>query len=232
MPTVIGLDTATDDTAVAAIRDGAVVFSCSVRPTDGGRPAHATRLLSELEQAADAAGGWESVGRIAVGVGPGSFTGLRIGIATAKALRQALRVELAGVGTLAALARGAAAGDDRQRLATVDARRGELFAALYEVGGEPIWEPLVTAPEELAKRIAQLPDPPLAVGSGALRFRDELQKSGAEIPGDSDPSHRVAAREVCEIGALGAAPDPERVAPIYLRPPDAERWRERDSRDN
>jgi tRNA threonylcarbamoyladenosine biosynthesis protein TsaB len=232
MPSVIGLDTATDDTAVAAMRDGEVVFSCSVGPTDGGRPAHATRLLSELEEAAAAAGGWESVGRIAVGVGPGSFTGLRIGIATAKALAGALEAELAGVGTLAALARGVAPAAGQQRLAALDARRGELFAGLYDSGGTEIWEPFVAGPGELAKRIAQLPDPPLAVGSGALRFRDELQKSGAEIPSDSDPSHRIAAREVCEIGMLGAASDPERVAPIYLRPPDAERWRERDSGDN
>jgi tRNA threonylcarbamoyladenosine biosynthesis protein TsaB len=230
MPTVIGFDTATDDTAVAALSDGEVVFSRSVEPA-GGRPAHATSLLPELERAAAAAGGWEAVGRIAVGVGPGSFTGLRIGIATARALGQALRVELAAVGTLAALARGAG-GSGRQRLAAIDARRGQLFAALYEDGGKPIWEPFVAAPGELAARIAQLPDSPLAVGSGALRFRDELQESGAEIPGDSDPAHRLAAREVCEIGALGAASDPEDITPIYLRPPDAERWRERDSRDN
>jgi tRNA threonylcarbamoyladenosine biosynthesis protein TsaB len=232
MPSVIGLDTATDDTAVAAMRDGEVVYSCSVGPTDGGRPAHATSLLAELEEAAGAAGGWESVGRIAVGLGPGSFTGLRIGIATAKALAWALEAELAGVGTLAALARGAAPAAGQQRLAALDARRGELFAGLYDVGGKQIWEPFVAGPGELAKRISQLPDPPLAVGSGALGFRDELQESGAEIPNDSDPSHRIAAREVCAIGALGAASSPEAVAPIYLRPPDAERWRERDSTDN
>jgi tRNA threonylcarbamoyladenosine biosynthesis protein TsaB len=232
MRAVIGFDTATDDTAVAAMRDGEVLFSCSVEPSGDGRPAHATRLLAELEQAAAAVGGWESVGRIAVGIGPGSFTGLRIGISTAKALTRALDVELAGVGTLAALARGAASGTGQQRLAALDARRGELFVALYDAGGKEIWEPFVAAPGELAKRIAQLPETALAVGSGALRFRDELQESGAEIPNDSDQSHRIAAREVCAVGALGTVSDPEGVAPIYLRPPDAERWRERDSTEN
>jgi tRNA threonylcarbamoyladenosine biosynthesis protein TsaB len=233
MATVIGFDTATDDTVVAAVSDGEVVFSRSVGMAGNGRPAHASRLLVEVEAAAAAAGGWGSVGRIAVGVGPGSFTGLRIGVATAKALVQALGIELAPVGTLASLARGAAGLAGGQPLvAALDARRGELFAALYDESGQPVSEPFVAAPGVLADRISQLPESPLAVGSGALRFRDELQESGAEIPGDSDPAHRLAAREVCEIGALGAASDPEDITPIYLRPPDAERWRERDSRDN
>jgi tRNA threonylcarbamoyladenosine biosynthesis protein TsaB len=233
MSVVIGFDTATDDTAVAAVRDGQLLFAASVGPGDDGRPAHATRLLAEVEEAAGAAGGWDSVVRIAVGVGPGSFTGLRIGVATAKALAQSLGIELVGVGTLAALARGAASGaGERPLLAALDARRGELFAALYDAGGEEIWEPFVVAPGELAERLARLSDPPLAAGSGALRFRDELQESGAEVLGDSAPSHRIAAREICAIGGLISASGPEGVAPIYLRPPDAERWRERDSTDN
>jgi tRNA threonylcarbamoyladenosine biosynthesis protein TsaB len=233
MPVVVGFDTATDDTAVAAVRDGELLFAASSGPGGDGRPAHATRLLVEVEDAAAAAGGWGSVGRIAVGVGPGSFTGLRIGVATAKALAQSLGIELTGVGTLAALARGAASvAGGRPLLAALDARRGELFAALYGAGGEEIWEPFVVAPGELAERLAQLSDPPLAAGSGALRFRDELQESGAEVLGDSDPSNRIAAREICAIGGQISASDPGSVAPIYLRPPDAERWRERDSTDN
>lgn len=233
MPAVIGFDTATDDTAVAAIRDGDLVFSRSVERPEDGRPAHATRLLAEVEEAATAAGGWESVERIAVGVGPGSFTGLRIGVATARALAQARGIELAGVGTLAALARGAASGaNGRPLLAVLDARRGEVFAALYDASGGQVWEPSVTGPGELAKRISQLTGPPLAVGSGALRFRDELETGGAEIPGEANPSHRIAALEVCAIGAGVAASNPEDVTPIYLRPPDAERWRERDSTEN
>jgi len=226
---VIGFDTATDDTAVAAMRDGELLFSRSVERSGDGRPMHATRLLAEVEEAADAAGGWKSVGRIAVGVGPGSFTGLRIGIATAKGLAQGLGVEVVSVGTLAALARGAAAGATGQLLlAVLDARREEVFGALYNSDGGPVWEPFVAGPGEVAERIAGLPDPPLAVGSGALRFRDELQEGGAVVLPDVDPSHRVAAREVCAIGALAAVPGSKDITPIYLRPPDAERWRERD----
>ena len=229
---MLGLDTATDDTAVAVLRDGAVLFSRSAGP-DGGRPQHAARLLPELEEAATAAGGWTAVGRIAVGVGPGSFTGLRIGVSTAKSLAQALEIELAPVGTLAALARGAAGqAGGRNILASLDGRRGELFAALYDAAGEQLWEPSVGKPEPLCERIVQWPEPCLAVGSGALRFRDELLEAGAEVAAESDPGHRVGAEHVCAIGAEAPPASPEQIAPVYLRPPDAERWRERDGTDN
>lgn len=229
---MVGLDTATDDTAVAALREGELVYASSTG-ADSGRPRHATLLLAELEEAAAAAGGWSDVGRIAVGVGPGSFTGLRIGIATARSLAQALQIELAPVGTLEALARGARNGTaGRPLLALLDARRGELFAALFGTAGELAWEPMVSAPEPLCKRISQLPEIPLTVGSGALRFRSELLEAGAEIPAEEDPRHRVAARETCAIGLEAAAVGLEQVAPVYLRPPDAERWRERDGTDN
>jgi tRNA threonylcarbamoyladenosine biosynthesis protein TsaB len=231
MYVILGFDTATEQTVVGALRDGELLFARSLEPATDGRPQHGTRLLAEVEAAAGAAGGWGSVGRIAVGLGPGSFTGLRIGIATARALSQTLDVGLAGVGTLAALAGGAQAGG-RAVLAVLDARRGEVFAALYGDSKEAIWEPFVTDPVQLAQRIAKLPEPPLAAGSGALRFRDELQEGGAEIPGRSDPLHRIDAREICALGALGVASAPEGIAPIYLRPPDAERWRERDSTES
>jgi tRNA threonylcarbamoyladenosine biosynthesis protein TsaB len=233
MRAVIGFDTATDDTVVGAVRDGEVVFSRVVGPRANGRPAHASSLLVEVEEAAAAAGGWEAVGRIAVGIGPGSFTGLRIGVSTAKALVQALGIELAAVSTLASLARGAVGiAVGRPLVAALDARRGELFASVYGGSGQLLAEPFVAAPAELADRVSQLPEAPLAVGSGALRFRDELQERGAEIPGDSHPAHRVAGAEVCALGAAVAVSDPDAVRPIYLRPPDAERWRERDSTES
>ena len=100
------------------------------------------------------------MGRIAVGTGPGSFTGLRIGIATARALAAALGTPAVGVGTLDALALGMreAAGGQRDLLAALDARRGELFAALYGADGSPLREPFLATPGELAEFVSGLSD--------------------------------------------------------------------------
>jgi len=195
-----------------------------------GRPLHATRLLEEIERAAAAAGGWQDVDLLAVGLGPGTFTGLRVGIATARGLGLSLGLPARGVCTLDALAAGIAeAGAEGERLAVLDGWRGEVFAALYAPDGERIWDPAVYRPEELASRVAELAQPPSVAGSGAVRFRHELARDGVRIADDSDPVHRVAARHVCALAAAAAGEEPAGLAPIYLRPPDAERWRERDA---
>jgi tRNA threonylcarbamoyladenosine biosynthesis protein TsaB len=227
---LVGIDTASAGTAVAATRGDEVLYETWIDPAGSNRPLHASQVLPAVERAAGAAGGWPGVGRIAVGTGPGSFTGLRIGIATARALAQALEIPLVGVGSLEALARGMNAGS-RLRLAVFDARRGEVFAALFDLDGTMLWEPLVCPPAELAERIAELPGPLLAAGDGALRFRRELSRAGGvEIPADADPVHRVAARHICAIGAIREPAEPLEIVPTYLRAPDAERWRERDKR--
>lgn len=195
-----------------------------------GSPRHSTALLAEAERAVGAAGGWEAIGRIAVGLGPGSFVGIRIGIATARGLAASTGLPVTGVCTLDALGlalAGRIEGEGRG-LAVLDARRGEIFAALYAGTGERRWEPLVLSPEALAERIAGLPEPVLAAGSGAVRFRHELVSRGAaEIPDDSEPVHRVAARHICALATAQTDGIGNGLEPIYLRPPDAERWRER-----
>jgi tRNA threonylcarbamoyladenosine biosynthesis protein TsaB len=233
VPTIIGCDTATSDVAVAAIRDGESLDERLVGAPPGGRPRHATALLREIESVVEGAGGWARIEAIAVGVGPGSFTGLRIGVATARALSQALAKPLLPVGTLEALGRGIgerSGAGDRQRLAVLDARRGQAFSALYGPGGEEVWPPTVTTPDELADRVAALSQSPLAAGSGAIRFRTDLEVAGAEVPPESDSAHRLSARHVCFLAEAGKPSPPESVQPIYLRPPDAERWLERDAR--
>jgi tRNA threonylcarbamoyladenosine biosynthesis protein TsaB len=229
--TLAGLDTATDDVSVAVLRDDEVVDERLVPKPEGGHPRHAEALLVELEGAVDAAGGWDVVDRLAVGIGPGSFTGLRVGLATARAIAQALGKPVVPVGTLAALAEGIseAGAEGRSRLAVLDGRRGEAFAALFGSGGEEIWEPLVAKPDDLSERLKSLPDSALAAGSGALRFRRELEAAGAEVLPDASDAHRVWARHVCRLAADGAPQPPEAIQPIYLRPPDAQVWLERDS---
>ena len=230
------------DTVACSWRDGEVLHESQLGLSPQGRPLHATRLLGEVERAVVAAGGWEAVDLLAVGLGPGTFTGLRVGISTARGLTLSLGLPTRGVCTLDALAAGILEADDssvpyeglatkrnRRALAVLDGWRGEVFAALYAEDGERIWEPAVYRPADLAERVAQLEAAPAVAGSGAVRFRQELARDGVRIADDSDPVHRVAARHVCALAAAAADPEPDGLAPIYLRPPDAERWRERDA---
>ena len=231
---VLGVDTATADAVVGVTADGEVVREAAVEPGPDGRPRHSQVLLPEIEKSVDAAGGWEGIGRIAVGIGPGSFTGLRIGIATARALAQARDIPIAPVTSLAALARGIAADPDAQGrlvLPVLDARRGEAFAALFAADGEERWPPFVAPPSELEKRVAELAESPLAAGDGALRFGGELEVAGATVAPPDSPIHRVVARQVCGVGEEAVEAPPDRIQPLYLRPPDAKRWLERDRGD-
>jgi tRNA threonylcarbamoyladenosine biosynthesis protein TsaB len=230
--TIAGLDTATDDVSVAVTRDSEVVEERLVPKPAGGHPRHSEALLVELEFVVGESGGWEAMDLLAVGIGPGSFTGLRVGLATARAIAQALGKPVVPVGTLAALALGiheSAGENGRQRLAVLDARRGQVFAAMFGPDGEERWEPFVASPAELVERIRGLSQSALAAGSGALRFRRELEAAGAEVLRDTDSAHRVWARHVCRLAEGGAPAPPEAIQPIYLRPPDAQLWLERDS---
>jgi tRNA threonylcarbamoyladenosine biosynthesis protein TsaB len=225
---VLGVDTATDYAVVGVTADGEVLREVSVGPGPDGRPRHSEVLLAEIERSAEETGGWGRIERIAIGIGPGSFTGLRIGISTARALAQAHGLPLAPVPTLAALARGIALGGDSElALPVLDARRREAFAALFEDGVE-VWPPFVAPREQLAGRVQELQRAPLAAGDGALRFGQELEAAGATVAPPEDPIHRVAGRHVCAVGEAATEAPGDQVQPLYLRPPDAKRWRERD----
>jgi tRNA threonylcarbamoyladenosine biosynthesis protein TsaB len=230
MMVVLGLDTATADAVVGVTADGEVVREARVDPGPDGRPLHSKVLLPEIERSVEAAGGWEAIERIAVGIGPGSYTGLRIGIATARGLAQAREIPIVPVGSLAALGRGMSAGDGDRRLAlpVFDARRGEAFAALLERGGAERWPPFVAPPDQLADRVRDLNRPCLAAGDGALRFAAELEAAGATVAPPEDPIHRLAAIDVCAVGEAASEASPDQIQPLYLRPPDAKKWLERD----
>lgn len=224
---IVGFDTATPDTAVATMVDG-VASERTLAPA-GGRPVHGTELLATVEELVEAAGGWGEVDRIAVGIGPGSFTGLRIGIATARALAQSRGLPVAGVPSTSALLAGVAASpaaEGRAPLAVIDARRGEVFAALDD--GDPV----VCAPADLAAALGpEAVAAAVAGGDGAVRFRTEIEASGALVLPDGDDANRLSASRICELAAMIEAGGPESIRPLYLRRPDAERWRERDGRN-
>jgi tRNA threonylcarbamoyladenosine biosynthesis protein TsaB len=209
---ILGMDTATAATTAAVWAPGGPAAERRDDPPPGERPRHAGRLLALVEEVVSTAG-WDEIDRIAVGVGPGGFTGLRLGIATARGLAQARNIPLVGVSSLGALAAGAAGEYELPVVAVIDARRGEVFAA----AGDAL-APAALSPQALAARIE--PGWP-AVGDGAVRFRDELERAGAVVPDDGSPLHRVSALQVCRLGAEAEPADRDALLPDYLREPDA-----------
>jgi tRNA threonylcarbamoyladenosine biosynthesis protein TsaB len=230
---ILGFDTATRATTVALLdTDTDQALERRDDPAPGARPRHTTRLMALVVEVLEAAGaGWPAVDRIAVGIGPGTFTGLRIGVATAHALARARDIPLVGVSSLHALARGAVSSADvaeERVMAVLDARRGEVFAAGWEAAdaaradAAPLVGPRAMAPETLAEAMTEAGGSWLAVGDGAIEFRAALEASGARIPEQDSGRNRVSAVEHCWL-ASGLAPGaPEGVQPEYLRLPDAE----------
>jgi tRNA threonylcarbamoyladenosine biosynthesis protein TsaB len=217
---VLGIDTSTAASAACVLRGDGEEFEVAPEPADlMARPAHARELMPAVAAAMERAGlAYGDLEAIAVGVGPGTFTGLRIGIATARALASANGLPLRPVSSLAALAAGI---DAELRLPLIDAKRGELFAALYGAGREPLWGPLAEAPERVAERVRAEGVTPLAAGDGSVRFRGVLEAAGIRVPPDQSRSHVVRGLHVCRLAS--GVPDvaPQAVLPDYLRAPDA-----------
>lgn len=167
------------------------------------------------------------LGAVAVDIGPGLFTGLRVGVATARALGHALRVPVIPISSLDLLAYPARF-SDRVIAAAVDARRGELFSALYRTvpgGVQRVTEPRVGSPEELVAELQALGDDVLVVGDGALRYAEAFRGSlRVEVctHGISHPSARDLVL-LAHARALREEWVPAwEVTPTYLRKPDAE----------
>jgi len=233
---LLGIDTSTPSTAVAQrLADGSATQQRDDPPA-GAHPGHATRLLRMAADVLAGAGvGWSAIDRVAVGVGPGTFTGLRVGIATARGLAQSLSAELVGVSSTQALAAQALAAQPAPEavLAVIDARRGEAFVAAYQAGdgGVPqeLSPPRPLAPEELAHVAAEAepgagaaPRSWLAVGDGAVRFRAQLEAGGIDVAPDASPLHLLSALAICELGTRVAPTAIQEILPDYRRRPDAE----------
>jgi tRNA threonylcarbamoyladenosine biosynthesis protein TsaB len=192
----LAFDTATA-VATSALVDGDEVL--------GERVSRAQTLLEDVDALLRQAGAHPSdIGRLAVGLGPGSFTGVRIGLAAARGLALSLDVPGSGVSTLDALAAGAPGAR-----AVIDAKRGEVFTVL---DGEPTAVP----PPALTVEAGAV-----CVGDGARRYRWFFEQYGGIVPPDDDERHLPRARF---HAALAGEPGPvDELEPLYLRVPDAER---------
>jgi tRNA threonylcarbamoyladenosine biosynthesis protein TsaB len=190
---ILAFDTATDVATSALVWDGEVLGELASQPRT---------VLEDVDALLRRGGVRDSqIEGIAVGTGPGSFTGLRMGLAAARGLAFALDIPVAGVSTLDALSAGAPGA-----VPLIDARRGEVFT----VG------PAALRPDEL-----ELEPGAVCVGDGAVRYRAVLEAAGAEIPPDDDERHLPRARFHAQLARdFGSA---ELVEPIYVRIPDAER---------
>ncbi len=220
---LLGFDTATVATTVAVLdTDGATPVELRDDPPRGSRPRHTSHLMPLIARALEQAGlDWGDLDRLAVGVGPGTFTGLRIGIATGHALARATGLPLVGVPTLRSLALGAQDRRPGTLLAAIDARRGEVFAAAW-AGSEPLLAPAALGPDALVAELTRFPAPVLAIGDGAVEFREILERSGATVPEDASGLHLVRAINHCRLASAMPTSDPAGVQPEYIRLPDAE----------
>jgi tRNA threonylcarbamoyl adenosine modification protein YeaZ len=181
---------------------------------------HAEALAPMVQRAmALVEGGFASLDRIAVCVGPGSFTGIRIGLAMARAIGVALGVPVVGVSSLVAFA-GPLLADPRPGviISAIDARHGQIYFQLFEPSGRPLFAP----------RVAKLRDVIRLIGGGTARLcgnaaqtiADETAKSG----GDFDASQAAPFPDIVAIARTGLALDPANAPPrpIYIKPPDAQ----------
>ena len=195
MGLTLAFDTATSTATAALVSDGELL---------GERASRALRVLADADELVRGAGAEpRDLERVVVGVGPGSFTGIRLGLAAARSLALALDVPLAGVSTLEALAAGAPGATP-----VIDGGRREIFALLEE-------GPAVVAPHDL-----DVEPGATCVGDGAVRYREVLEAAGAEVPPDDDDRHLPLARYHVELAREFGPPDA--VEPLYLRVPDAE----------
>jgi tRNA threonylcarbamoyladenosine biosynthesis protein TsaB len=195
---ILAFDTATDVATSALVWDGEVLGELASRPVS---------VLEDVDALLRRGGVRDSqLEGLVVGTGPGSFTGLRMGLATARALAFSLDIGLAGVSTLDALAAGAP-----EATPVIDARRQEVFAL---VRGSPA----VVTPSDLPVEPGRT-----HVGDGAVRYRDVIEAAGGVVPPDDSEQHLPRARFHAQLAGEFGLPD--LVQPMYLRVPDVDRTR-------
>jgi len=223
---LLAIESATERASVALLRGGEPV---SLRPAEP--PASESLLPAILALLAEHGLAFAGLDGIAVSIGPGSFTGLRVGVATAKGLAFGSALRVAAVPTLAALAaKGAERAPAPEVVAVLDARRGELYAAAQRGDdplAPPLWGPAVIAVETLAERIAAGPGPVLVVGEGADAVAAAAGAPHAGRvrclpPPEGAPDAAWLGRLGARLLAAGAGLSAADLAPVYVRRAEAE----------
>jgi tRNA threonylcarbamoyladenosine biosynthesis protein TsaB len=213
---LLAIDTAANLCAVAVFDTVARVVMAEAGEDIG--KGHAERLMPMIDDCLHEAGVTVSeIGKVAVAMGPGSFTGIRVGVAAARGLGLALGCPVVGVTTLETLAE--AARDTylgRPVIAAIDARRGEVYAQAFGADGRPEEEPQVLTAQVVAGRIAAADVPPVLCGSAASLIAAEMQDGAPELAGTA------ATGPVAVLARLAADREAtEAPKPLYLRAPDA-----------
>jgi len=221
---LLALDTATEQVGVAIGRDGAVLGAVQLA---GGRR-HAEQLAPAIEYLLRETGvHQDQLAAIAVGSGPGLFTGLRVGVTTAKVMAQALRIPVVAIPTLDLVAYPLRH-TSRLIVAVLDARRKEVFHAGYHAvpgGVQRAWDYTVATPAELVAELETFTGGILLAGDGVARFRDEFaalehaERAGAE---HSTPSVAALVELATARMEREEFEQPWDVHPLYLRQSDAE----------
>ena len=234
MRMILGIETSVEHVGVALGDHRGVRASVSVS-SDRRHAESLTPMVSFLMKQADVE--MADLSAIAVDIGPGLFTGMRVGIASAQTMAWALDLPIIPVCSLDVLAMNAAS-CDVPVAAALDARRGEIYWSLYRMrgpGAEPqrLTEPVVSTPDDLAIHLADRGEPVMCVGSGIQRFINIFDDLHYAIVGDSayvlpQPSNVVTL--AAHFLAREETTTAMEVTPMYLRAPDAEiNWNVREA---
>lgn len=209
---LLALDTAANFCSVAILNVETGMMLADISEDIG--KGHAERLMAVVEEAIANAGiAISEIGKIAVSVGPGSFTGVRVGVSTARGFALALKCPPVGVSTLQALAYDAASKfPGKPILSIIDARREELYAQFFSKNGDAASEPMVTTLALIVEQLMAKDEAHVLSGSGASLVNEQLDQPLEIATANATGSIEAFARLGAMLGGEGPAP-----SPLYLR---------------
>lgn len=224
---ILAIDTSTTSGSIALVRSGRVLANIC----EANVPAHAQWLMCAMDELFSTIEATiEDVDRFAITVGPGSFTGLRIGVSTVKGLAWSLGKPVVGVSTLRALVMNIT-GQRALLCPVLDARKKELYAALYRVDEEgriskELIHDMAIAPADLYDKIAGLSfdESVLFLGSGLEKYKSDIEKNVINSKIAPEDLWQIRAVNIAKLAALDGAEtmEPGALVPLYKRRPEAE----------